>query len=369
MIRSIGLLLLAALPLMDPRLASAEDDRPVRRVADAELQETINRSIKRGIEYLKKVQRRDGSWRYCKKSSQAEGTVAPAGTGGLTALALYALAASDVPAKDDAVRRGVKWVLGKPDSFKAGSPYATYSASFLVLALTRVSATQYREHIKKVAQLLEKGRLPGSGWSYDLLSGVARKKQVKRMRKLGGRPSRGDLSNTQFAVLALWAAETLGGYKVRRSTWTSVRKKLSGLQLPSGAWRYGLKPAGDARASMIAAGLVSHILADAGAAGGSEHLPKARASAVAKRGLSALRALKAFKSFKDCYHAYSIERVGTVLALPSRDWYATGARGLIKSQRPDGGWRKGERGDFQQTYETALALLFLSRATAIVTPK
>jgi hypothetical protein len=54
--------------------------------------------------------------------------------------------------------------------------------------------------------------------------------------------------------------------------------------------------------------------------------------------------------------------VGTVLALDPEDWYVEGARQLVEAQGRDGGWAADARAGNRQ-YDTALALLFLTRAT------
>ena len=65
------------------------------------------------------------------------------------------------------------------------------------------------------------------------------------------------------------------------------------------------------------------------------------------------------------YLVYSIERVGTVLGLRDLGWYERGARVLIRRQdKKKGSWHGRSLGaDAGKAYETALAILFLSRAT------
>ncbi len=358
-------LLLIVLACGSPTPASGGDDRPKRRVADPKLQAAVNAAIVKGVAYLRKAQREDGSWRY--------GNAVPSGwkllgyghegSGGLTGLALYALSASGVTADDSAIKKGLKWAFANPAQYALDGVYATYSVSLLALALTRIDAKANKKRVHALARCIEDGALPTAGWGYQLLDRKGRRKHAKRVRKFGGQPSLGDLSNTQFAVLALWAAESTAGHKVRKSTWKATRRRLSKLQLESGGWSYSMDGKGVSRASMTAAGVVSYVCAHAGAAGGVEHLPAARASEQAKKGLSAFtRAGK--QSYDDYYFAYSVERLGTVLARPSADWYPAGARALLKSQDEDGRWSKITHGDSRQVYETALALLFLSRATA-----
>lgn len=64
----------------------------------------------------------------------------------------------------------------------------------------------------------------------------------------------------------------------------------------------------------------------------------------------------------DCYHLYSIERMGTLACLArigAWDWYGEGAKRLLAAQRKDGSW-SGSNGS---VVSTSFALLFLCGAT------
>ena len=94
-------------------MLAAEDDRPDRR-ADADLQPRINDAITRGVEYLKSIQKADGSWTYEAQRFEEDMTA------GMTALALYALSASKVPSDDAVIRKGVRWTEATRTSY--GTP-------------------------------------------------------------------------------------------------------------------------------------------------------------------------------------------------------------------------------------------------------
>jgi len=360
-VRCAFVVLLLCLPAL-----RAADDRP-QRIADAELQKRINAAIDRGVAYLKRVQNKDGSWDYTMGDGpgprRREFPGAADASGGLTALALYALAASGVPAGDGTIDRGRRWTEKNTRPFKAGATFGTYSASLLVLALTRIDARKHEKRIRKLAVRIVKGQRKSNMWTYGLAGGGG--------RLANGPLADGDNSNSQFAVLALWAARTLAKAKVPASTWRRVQGFYKKTQLKNGGWAY-TPPTGSpmlgSSASMNAAGLVSFVYATA-ALGGS--LPEARKHEVARRGLAAVR--KAFKNYGDYYFVYALERVGTVLGLPAKEWYFEGARELLRRQRDDGRWASVMRvghGDQKQVYQTSLALLFLSRATRfIVTTK
>ena len=120
------LLLLAA-------FVRAGDDRPVRAVDDPELQAAIDAAIDRGVRHLKKAQAADGSWSY--HMDKSAGGLKEQPNGAMTALALYALSASGVPADDLAIQRGVEWVRKYPAAYWPDIGSQTYSVSLLVLAL------------------------------------------------------------------------------------------------------------------------------------------------------------------------------------------------------------------------------------------
>ncbi len=119
--------------------AHATDDRPMRTVKDKRLQDRINKAIRKGVEYVKKQQQADGSWTYDRLGRQVN-----AGTGGLTALSLYALAASGVTERDKAIQAGLKWTEKNKEPYGRSGTFGNYSASLLVLALTRVNERKYR---------------------------------------------------------------------------------------------------------------------------------------------------------------------------------------------------------------------------------
>lgn len=336
----------------------AQDDRPTRRVKDPALQAGINAAIEKGIAYLKTIQREDGSWVYDAKTRRGGPRDA---TGGLTALVLYALAASGVPAGDVAIGAGLRWASKHEAPYRAGAAYGTYSASLLILALTRIDARRHKRRIVRLAERLVESQRDNDMWTYKL---EEKRTSAREERPPGRGPRRpsaaGDNSNSQYAVLALWAAEALAGCKVPRKTWLRIQDFYGRTQGGDGTWGY--RPATRGRATMTAAGLVSYVYATAALMGGVEALPMARRDPIARRGLRAFVRQRA-PDWSNYYLVYSIERVGTVLARPGKDWYTEGARVLVGAQQDDGSWQGDRHGDRKHAYETALALLFLSRAT------
>jgi hypothetical protein len=347
---ALPLLLLAA-------SARTGDDRPDRR-ADPELQPRVNTAIASGIDYLKSIQQPDGSWAYAPAPNTEDMTA------GMTALALYALSASKVPPNDPAIRKGVRWTEQKKTCYAAAGSFSTYSASLLVLALTRIDPVLHHARIHRLAESIGNGQLGNDMWTYQV--GAAGTGTKGKGREEGERPRRmqsGDNSNSQFAVLSLWAASALAGYEVPAHTWERIQAFYARTQLPNGAWAYVPGPS-SGTGSMTSAGLCSYVYATAGLLGGVAALPVARKSSVAQRGVDALLADPQPRDYRNYYFVYALERAGTVMAIPEEQWYVQGARALVQQQDPGGRW--GPPGSAKAAggaYETSLALLFLSRAT------
>jgi len=337
--------------------AWAADDRPDRPVGQ-KLQGRINTAIQEGVRFLKSAQSPDGSWKYAKGPATATLHT----TGGLTALALYAMAASGVRSTDQAIERGVRWTQSHKEPFKPQSGFGTYSASLLVLALTRIDARKHKNRIHQLAGRLVKSQLDSGMWSYPL-RGYAGSTRRPPPGRVGGRGA-GDNSNSQFAILALWAAHALTSYPVPKKTWTRVRDLYAGTQNPDGTWPYrgGFRGRGRGTGppSMTAAGLVAYVYAVSALTRKPEAARQAR---IARKGLKAL--LSGPRNYLDYYFAYAMERAGTVMAIPLPVWYVPGATELVKEQKKDGSWmpRGFSHGDRGGVYTTSLALLFLSRKT------
>jgi len=353
----LALLVLAA-------LASGEDDRVSIRVHDKALQRRIHTAIDRGVAYLKRTQQLIGYWGPAGSDKDLKRVGDLSHRGGYTALALYALAASGVPADDPAIMRGIAWIRKYRRAYSSGSSAATYANSLLVLALTRIDPKAHRDLIHRTTDKIARGELSSGFWTYTLGSATNPAKRDlnnpdRRAFNKGTSPQgRPDNSNTQFAVLALWAAESIGGYAVKD------RKG----QTDTGAWAYSNKRGNKRSATMTAAGIVSMVYAMAALDDRKDALDRVRRHSAVLKGLAALKRLsggwtkghtRGLPDRGNYYLIYSLERVGTVLALDPEGWYVQGARYLVERQGKTGGWSNLS----ERYYETSLALLFLTRAT------
>ena len=288
----------------------------------------VNRAISLGVKYLRSTQRSDGSWRYDSKYIE-----------GATALALLAMLNAGVPADDPAIERGLKFVSQYP--FRM-----TYSTSLIIMVLAQLDNPAYADRIRQGANWLMALQNKDGSWGYN--------------------PStrRGDLSNTQFALLGLREAMRVGA-PVHDLIWVKAERYLLGLQQPSGGWCY-TKKYRQVTGSMTCAGIASLFILD-----GLLHCEKdvcgeyeqAKQVSVAMRWLERNFTVERNPQYQrwHYYYLYALERVGVISArkyLGGHDWYLDGARFLTKAQDKSGSWGG--------LTNTCFALLFLAKGKANV---
>jgi hypothetical protein len=184
-----------------------------------------------------------------------------------------------------------------------------------------------------------------------------------------------DNSNTQFAMLALWAA---GRHDVstKRSLDMIVRRFQTS-QNADGGWGYryryggGEGPAGGGRGeapAMTCAGLLGLAIGH-GLAG--KVLEKEKIDPAVRKGFVALsKHVGSPTGRKDVpqgnlYLLWSIERVAVLYKLPTiahKDWYRWAAEMLVANQKPEGNWQGGGFWGASPVVDTCFALLVLKRA-------
>jgi len=300
-------------------------------IEDAKLRAEVEAAIEHGVEALRRTQLADGSWSPGVDAKQAAG---------VTAIALYALAASGVAADDPAITRALGWVERNRFAYRAGAPYATYSASLLLLALLNTDPDAHARRILSLANAFVKGQGRDGAWDYQLRRG------------------KGDPSNTHYALLALWAAEGRTGFKAPAATWERAAGWIGRNQLAEGGWGY--EPgATRSYGAMTAANLFGWVASTA--ARGS--LDAARAAPKAQRGLRRLLEEMRPGAAVDLYAAYSLERTATIMGLEPARWYVTVARALVRMRDARIAWGGAPTRARAGAYANALALLTLARAT------
>ena len=190
--------------------------------------ERVRQAMEKGVVYLKAEQnKQQGNW------SEQSGY-----PGGVTALCTLALLNAGVPADDPSVRTALDY-LRKPKQ-----PLRTYSVALQTMVLCEADPKRDRLLIRENVKWLQQTQIvrgPFSGaWAYG-------------EDGLGGDPS-----NTQFAMLALYAAESVG-VEVAEQTWRNALGYWARTQRQDGSWGYN--PEMPATGSMTCAGIASTIIA------------------------------------------------------------------------------------------------------------
>jgi hypothetical protein len=198
------------------------------------------------------------------------------------------------------------------------------------------------------------------------------------------RGDRDDNSNTQFAMMALWAARR-HDVPVETALLT-VEQRFRVTQLPEGSWAYLFKDQRP-KASMTCVGLIGIALGKGTAteialrgsksAGGKGSTPKKLPmDAVIRDGLRFLAAnleerkveSQVWPSGLSLYFMWSVERVAVLYDLPrieGKDWYHWGSTILLDTQRLNGFWDTHSYAGANATIDTCFALLFLKRVNLV----
>ena len=339
--------------------------------------EKVRTGIERGIAYLRRTQKADGSW------PDYLGNY-PTGVTGLCTLALLNCG---VQPDDPAVRKALIYLRNNPPPMPgeraASSGSWTYSVSLQTMVFCAADPKADFARIGRLVDWLEKAQISSGEnngcWDYGLNSTA-----------FGG-----DNSNAQFALLALHEAERVG-VKVKEQTWRRASGYWQRAQDPSGAWRY-FNPKhkqSEEMGSMTAAGIASVIIAagrlgepDAKVVGETVECcgqrPQGKPDPVQKgidwiaKRFSVHRNPRGSRQFDgrrgQTYHLYwlyGLERVGRMTGLRwigRHDWYREGTELLVGSkaepgkQALAGNWIGQEHGENDENVATAFALLFLSK--------
>jgi hypothetical protein len=426
---SLYLSLLTAVLLLTFATPAGAEPLPLTK----EEQAKIDQAIDRGVEFLKEAQseRGDFKWRMYR-----DGRFLAA----QCALPAYALLEAGVPADDAVVQKAADFVRAKVQP----SDY-TYELALALLLFDRLGDPRDKKLIQTLAVRLIAGQHHTGGWSYrcpilpeqgekDVLDALGQlRKEMRGGKKtreqalagmavppllqavpafrargalVGREPpenartiaesaervslvGRTDNSNTQFALLGLWAAQR-HGVAVEAPFEILVERFERSQGYPSGMWWYTLDAEAGSR-SMVCVGLMAL------AVGRGLKMPTAGAAIGAKKDVHVLKGLAALSRrigkpagrmdrptpFHDLYFLWSLERVAMLYDLPAigdKDWYRWGAESLVANQGKGGFWTGaspnpewgGKRNyDYRATMTTAFALLFLKRSHPMsdLTPK
>jgi hypothetical protein len=190
---------------------------------------------------------------------------------------------------------------------------------------------------------------------------------------------REDNSNSQFAMLALWAARR---HDVPTERCLSLAdKRYHGSQNPDGGWGYhsGM----NTTSAMTGVGLLGLAIGHASSEDGLRAAAQGKRAAAQKllhdpaiqAGLEAFArylggADDAPPGMPNLYFLWTVERVAMLYNLPTiggKDWYRWGVRTLLPRQHETGGWLLGLNAYPGEdiAIDTSFALLFLKRSNLV----
>lgn len=314
-------------------------------------------------------------------------------------LLMYTLLHAKVPRDHPVFKKGLR-------ELEEGNLEYTYQVALVAMTLSALDPRKYQDRLAHCAQWLVDTQLEGGEWGYPHwppkaihidppahktpeagAGATVPRIKVRRHHKtvVEKEKLKGDISNTQFAILGLRACLE-AGIEVPENTWSSAFEYFARNQNPDGGWGYcfsGSKPP-DSYASITCAGVVSMILAryaqgarfpieNPGIRKGLDWLSrnyKPEANTNVEKRTAVANPLRYF-------YLYSIERVGKIAGIEKigvQEWYPAGARYLLKMQRGDGSWWDGLDKDAWKLYgdtettDTCFALLFLTTPTRPLVP-
>lgn len=272
--------------------------------------------------------------------------------GGKTALCVHALVTGGVKTKDPAdpvLVRSLKWL-------RAAKLNGTYAVAMRANALADLGEARDRRQLARDAEWLIRAAGPDGTYTY---APDGRDRSIY------------DNSNSQMAVLGVWAAARRG-IPVPKAFWRLVETHWRSTQQPDGGWAYFVRP-GTVRAntygSMTAAGLATVYLCFENlyrgrfvrCSGQGAYEPAVKALAWLGKRFSVAENPK--KGIQWLYYwLYSVERVALASGrkyFGDHNWFAEGAAELVDTQNRDGSWSHGP--PEARVASTAFALLFLAR--------
>lgn len=381
--RLVGVAFLVAAvswPLFTQRVGLAKEGvAPVKALE----QKRIDDAIDRGIAYLRRTQLENGSWAVGKPNQQGIGISPQLWPVGYAALPALALLQGGVPAPDPALQRAARFVRANVPTMSK-----TYEISLAILFLDRLGERDDRALVRTLALRLAAGKTRYGSWAYHcpILSPEQEKKVVEALAKpkeredlKGKQPKKkpgesfGDNSNTQFAIMGLWAARK---YDLPLdSTFAGVEQRFRVSQTTAG-WDYVFRRSTYGTGAMTCVGLLGLAVGrgsgaepekagdeDQGISWGlralSVHMKEPTDKRFAPTGLA-----YGPKGALNLYFLWSIERVGVLLNLKTIggiEWYPWGVDLLLPTQRKDGSW-VGRGSGGSPVIDTSMALLFLKRS-------
>jgi len=392
-------------------LAIHAEDQPEKS------KKTIDQAINQGVDWLKSKQvkkgQNKGSWGPVGKNQPYEGGGKQHHLKiGITALALYALLACDVPPENQVIKDGFAFIE-KNLMEKSPMQTITYEQAVVLLALEALADARAKKRCEvrrilflkpnekklseKLIALLKKSQTSVGGWRYG--------KNIPSPHGIDE-----DISATQIVLLGLKSASRLG-LKINKTVFLMALKYNLNQQKTNGpivrrvigadkegtqmfredmarGWAYinpGMYgsnkrlPPRETKATggMTTAGICSLIICQSELNKQREFTKELRAST--ERGINdGLAWLETHYTVAQnpvgekgnprshYYYLYGLERVGmlgNIKIIGTHNWYIDGAKLLLQQQREDGSWDSNTEIRPGDIFDTPFALLFLKKAT------
>lgn len=351
-------------PLKPPPNVGANAPKPADpplRAVDEELVTQVKKAIDRGVAYLRAKQAKDGSW-----ESLVFGDIAGM-KGGSTALATLALLNCGLKPDDPAVAKALEFLRG------LGTPERTYVVALQTMVFAEARQKKDLPQIAKNVEWFERTALYDGGgklkgWSYPF-------------EGPGAGVASGDNSNTQYALLGLYAAKTAGA-EVKKELWEAITEFYTRTQKVNGnlgSWGYISADPRGASFTMTVGGVCGLIIAAMGLDKSLQQLDEATGVARAcgtypendalAKGTNYVASMFNFEEGKSMfYNYYGLERLGRLSGqrfIGKFDWYRQGCTNLVRFQVADGSFPYPDRGGGLDTgnavVTTSFSLLFLSK--------
>jgi len=329
--------------------------------------EQVEKALARGQQYLLSKQNKAGNWELAARPELSEKDNRQTDFkarqwGGLTAIATYALLASGVSPQDAKIKPAIEF-LQKANVQSTYGMGLSAQVWLLVPESRETRAVMAHELLMLEQGMIKKGENAGfyAYWT-GMKKGTSSPQWTDNMLGYGPQPGGWrDLSNSQYAVLGMWALAE-GGMEVPIDYWKKVEEAWKKAQSEDGGWKY--TPDREEAASMTAAGIATlfitqdYTLPDRwGACTGGTPNPNIQ------KGLAWMdQRIEQVLDEANPYTMYGIERIGVASGrkyFRTVDWYRKGADVLVQRQAQDGSWG----GDHPNT---CFALLFLARGRAPV---
>ena len=310
--------------------------------------DAVREAIDGAIRYLKNTQKPNGAWE--------EWGDHACGASSLCALALLS---AGLTKDDPAVRQALIYLRQfQPEGSKV------YTVALQTMVLAMADPDRDKLLIQKNVTWLEAAQIKGSGtpgynggWAYDISGGVP------------------DNSNTQYAILGLYEAESAGAI-VKPETWQAAKTYMENCQNGDGSWRYREIESLGGSLTMTSAGvanlmMINGILGSRAATiqDGKIYCCQPDENPVEdkiNKGFAWLtREFTTWPGEWNYYYLYGIERVGRLSAfrlIGQHDWFREGTQTLLRVKGPVANYWTGAGA--RETYNhiaTAYALLFLAK--------